>query len=127
MGEGTGRSSTVLFMPVLHTLLCVISLMFLVLCPSLSGFERQELGVYPTLKASLSLLPLPHLSGNEWVCLLPENLVLSFRTGLTHKSQMLLGFSVAMATVGGWLHPKVVMATIRGESCLGCFGWLFHE
>lgn len=41
-GKGQGWSSTVLFMLVLHTLLCVISLMFLVLCPSLSGFEIQK-------------------------------------------------------------------------------------
>lgn len=83
--------------------------------------------MYPTKSCPCPSYPFLSCQGIEWVCLLPENLVLSFCTGLTHKSQMLLGFSVAMATVGGWLHPKVVMATIRGESCLGCFGWLFHE
>lgn len=25
---------------------------------------------------------------------------------------------------GGWLGPKVAMATVGGDSCLGCSGWL---
>ena len=47
-------------------------------------------------------------------------------TGLP-KAIVAVGFSVSMTTIRGWLLPKVAMATIRGESCLGCFGWLFHE
>lgn len=58
-GKGQGKSSTVLFMPVLHTLLCMISLMFLVLCPSLSGFEIQEVGVDPTKSRPYPSYPFP--------------------------------------------------------------------
>lgn len=100
VGEGQWRSPTVLFMPVLHALLCVISLTSLVLCLSLSRFKIQEMAVHPSKGHSHPSCPFPS-SGNEWVCLLPENLVLSFCTGLTHKSRMLLGFSVAMETMGG--------------------------
>lgn len=43
---------------------CVISLMFPVLCPSLSGFEIQEVGVYPTKSCPCPSYPFLNLSGN---------------------------------------------------------------
>ena len=66
-------------------------------------------------------LPQPQARG---ACLLPHNLccLLSLPQAI-----VAVGFSVSMTTIRGWLRPKVAMATIRGESCLGCFGWLFHE
>lgn len=58
-GSEQWRSPTVLFMPVLYTLLCVISLTSLVLCLSLSGFEIQEVGVHPTKGRPVPLAPSP--------------------------------------------------------------------
>lgn len=68
--------------------------------------------------------PCPPAAGAGEVCLRSHNLrCLHSRP----KAIVAVGFSVSMTTTRGWLLPKVAMATIRGESCLGCFGWLFHE
>lgn len=63
MGEGQWRSPTVLFMPVLHTLLCVISLTSLVLCLSLPRFEIQEMEVHPTKGHPHPSCPFPSCQG----------------------------------------------------------------